>query len=186
MGNKRNKKKGGAPAPPLPRTPVRSRGNPSRNVALALLAAGAGVFLYAIATTRSEPPAASSSQRAAPTTTSARTRAYRFFESAEAAKPLPVTLSPSRFRDPIVAASYTIAQEIPEVLAQQPCLCGCDNPSDDHRSLLDCYADEHAATCMVCVKEAVYASRMTDAGRSPDWIRESILRHEFSTVDLGN
>ena len=112
-------------------------------------------------------------------------RTYRYVENPDDARPLPETLPPERFSHPEVANAYAIAQQIPEVLVQQPCLCGCDNPSDDHRSLLDCYVDEHAATCNVCIKEAVFAKKMTEAGKSGAWIRDAILRHEFSSVDVG-
>ena len=111
---------------------------------------------------------------------------YRYFENPDAARPLPVTLPPSQFQNEGIANSYAVAKEIPEVLAQQPCLCGCDNTSDDHRSLLDCYIDDHASGCMVCMKEAVYASEMTEAGESAEWIRDAILRNEFADTNIGN
>ena len=67
-----------------------------------------------------------------------------FYKNAEAAKPFPRLLPPSRFRGyPLVASAYKIAAQIPGVLAQQPCYCHCD--SFGHRSLLDCYASDHAA-----------------------------------------
>jgi len=39
---------------------------------------------------------------------------------------------------------------------------------------------------MVCMKEAVYASNMTEAGESADWIRDAILRNEFASTNIGN
>ncbi len=66
-----------------------------------------------------------------------------FFESEEAAKPFPATLSPASFGNPSVARAYRVAREIPEVLAQQPCYCYCDKFG--HRALLDCYRDNHGA-----------------------------------------
>ena len=65
-----------------------------------------------------------------------------FHGDVESAKPLPVTQAPSRFPTPFVARAYGIAQEIPEVLAQQPCYCHCERLG--HRSLLDCYTTDHA------------------------------------------
>ncbi len=66
------------------------------------------------------------------------------FHASEAeAKPFPETLSPSLFRDPVVAQAYRIAKRIPGVLAQQPCYCYCDRFG--HGSLLDCYRDDHGA-----------------------------------------
>lgn len=161
----------------------------ARVVALALLALGGGVFLYALSQNRAPKPAvtpAPSSVAAAPAPAPGQARTYRYFDDLDDARPFPATLAPERFQHPVVSKAYAIARQIPGVLAQQPCLCGCDNPSDDHRSLLDCYADEHAATCDVCIKEAVYAKKMTDAGKSAAWIRDAIVRHEFSNVDVGN
>ena len=66
-----------------------------------------------------------------------------FFASAEAAEPLPKTLSPKLFPDPNVAAAYRAAERIPSVLAQQPCYCHCDKFG--HRSLLDCFTTKHGA-----------------------------------------
>lgn len=153
---------------------------------------GTGVFLYALsseAPPASDAPAVSASRASAPVPpqrSATPSRRYTYFESVEAARPLPETLSPTAFRNPGIANAYAIAEDIPEVLAQQPCLCGCDNPSDDHRSLLDCFIDDHAAMCMVCLKEAVFAKQMTDAGESASWIRDAIVRHEFSNVSVGN
>ena len=66
-----------------------------------------------------------------------------FFASAEAAAPLPKTLSPKLFSDPYVVAAYRVAEVIPSVLAQQPCYCHCDKFG--HRSLLDCFTTKHGA-----------------------------------------
>lgn len=191
MGKKRNKHN--ERRQPSPAAPAARQGNRARLVAIPLLVLGAGVFLYALSLDGPAPSAASRDHghdhietNSSPQRAPGQTGRYRYFESAEDAHPLPVTLPPSAFPAGPVANAYAIAKEIPEVLAQQPCLCGCDNPSDDHRSLLDCYADEHAATCMVCIKEAVYAKQMTDAGESASWIRDAIVRHEFSDVNVGD
>jgi len=196
MGNKRKKKNRST------ETPVAETDSTSRNVdasastgrwiAVALLVLGAGVFLYAL--TSKGPASEASTPRASSTATVAsaprrdpgQSRSYRYFENPEAAHPLPVTLPPSQFQNAGIAHAYEVAKEIPEVLAQQPCLCGCDNTSDDHRSLLDCYIDEHASSCMICMKEAVFTEQMTKAGKSADWIRDAILRREFSDVNIGN
>ena len=39
---------------------------------------------------------------------------------------------------------------------------------------------------MVCLKEAVYAKQKTEAGESAAWIRDAIVRGEFSNVNIGN
>lgn len=164
--------------------------NAVRYVAIALLTLGACVFLYASlggSGSRTgivmSPSSASVRTQSAPP---AETRQFRYHDSEEEARPFPVTLPPSHFSNEGIANTYRIAKEIPGVLAQQPCLCGCDNASDDHSSLLDCYIDEHASTCLVCMKEAVLAEQMTEAGASAEEIREAILRHDFSEVVIGN
>jgi hypothetical protein len=66
-----------------------------------------------------------------------------FFTSEEAARLLPKTLAPGFFDHPKVAQAYRVAQQIPGVLAQQPCYCWCDKFG--HGSLLDCFASNHGA-----------------------------------------
>src|SRR5436305_1377933 len=76
--------------------------------------------------------------------------------------PLPATLASTQFTDPSIKEAYTVALKIPRVLAQQPCYCWCSRMG--HRSLLDCYRSNHAADCSICVKEALLANRMHNAG----------------------
>lgn len=56
--------------------------------------------------------------------------------------PRPATLSPELFSGK-VAKVYRIAQEMPELLEQMPCYCGC-YVSDRHQNNLDCYTDRHS------------------------------------------
>ncbi len=164
-----------------------SGGNSSRRVALGLLLAGGAVFVYAAVSPGSGP-----SKTVVPPT--ARTepaeqrneKEYNYFESAEAGKPFPRTLPATDFANPGIAKTYRIAGLIPEVLVQQPCLCGCDNKSDDHKSLLDCYKDDHASHCAVCLKEVILADNMTREGKTPKEIREAILDGAYSNVPIGN
>ena len=63
----------------------------------------------------------------------------------ESARPLPAPRPASRYKDfPIIERAYTVASEIPEVLALQPCYCYCDK-SAGHGSLADCWASDHGA-----------------------------------------
>lgn len=71
---------------------------------------------------------------------------FPYFDSAEEARPFPVTLPPTSYTNETLQHAYALAKEIPEVLVQLPCLCGCHSVSEDHGSLLDCYVDDHAAT----------------------------------------
>jgi hypothetical protein len=54
------------------------------------------------------------------------------------------TLDPSRFVGR-AAVAHQVAREIPDVLDQLYCYCGCDKLAG-HKSLLSCYTDGHAAT----------------------------------------
>ena len=95
------------------------------------------------------------------------------FERAEDAMPFPATLDPSEFKPGQVREAYRVAKEIPEVLVQQPCYCYCQNQG--HRSLLDCYKTGHAASCDICMKEALLAGRMHHEGKTPEQIRTAII-----------
>src|SRR4030043_1834874 len=55
-------------------------------------------------------------------------------KSIDARSGLPTTLDPDRFRGKAKAA-YTIAKEIPEILAKMPCFCECE--AYGHENLLD-------------------------------------------------
>jgi hypothetical protein len=54
------------------------------------------------------------------------------------------TLDPAQFVGK-AATAHRVAREIPEVLDQLYCYCGCDK-HQGHKSLLSCYTDGHAAT----------------------------------------
>jgi hypothetical protein len=57
-------------------------------------------------------------------------------------RPRPATPSPALFTGKL-AETYRIAKEVPELIEQMPCYCGCV-ASVNHQSNLDCYADRHA------------------------------------------
>jgi hypothetical protein len=57
-------------------------------------------------------------------------------------RPRPVTPSPALFSGK-TAQAYRIAKDVPELIEQMPCYCGCV-ASVNHQSNLDCYADRHA------------------------------------------
>ena len=84
--------------------------------------------------TQSRPPARQPTVRPSPP----------FHRNPEDAKPFPRLVPASYYRSqPLVARAYRIAAAMPEVLAQQPCYCYCDQVG--HGSLLDCYASAHGA-----------------------------------------
>ena len=161
--------------------------NFSRWIALGVLLAGSTVFLYATMS-----PGGSSTKTVVPAVTQTEPdeqnneQEFNYFDSAEAGKPFSRTLPATDFMNPAISKAYRIAGLIPEVLVQQPCLCGCDNPSDDHQSLLDCYKDDHASHCAVCIKEVLYADSRTRDGMSPKEIRNEILKGAYSSVPIGD
>lgn len=97
--------------------------------------------------------------------------------------PLPETLSPSLFTEPVAQNAYSIAARIKKVLYQQPCYCHCDR-SQGHGSLLDCFTARHAAECGVCTREDFYAYEQTRKGTTPAKIREGIERGDWRNVDM--
>jgi len=76
---------------------------------------------------------------------------------------------------PRVARTYALVAEIPHVIDGIYCYCACSEHSG-HYSLLDCYKDDHAARCDVCLSEADMAHRMHREGKSLDEIRTAIDR----------
>jgi hypothetical protein len=76
---------------------------------------------------------------------------------------------------PRVARTYALVAEIPHVIDGIYCYCACSEHSG-HYSLLDCYRDDHAARCDVCLSEADMAHQMHRDGRSLDEIRAAIDR----------
>jgi len=103
-----------------------------------------------------------------------------YFQRAEDAMPFPNTLDPARFDNPYIRRAYQVAKDDPAVLAQQPCYCYCQR--EGHRSLLDCFATKHGATCGTCVKEAVLAGQMHQQGKSAAEIRAAIIQGQWKNV----
>ncbi|HKT47724.1 MAG TPA: CYCXC family (seleno)protein [Candidatus Acidoferrales bacterium] len=97
--------------------------------------------------------------------------------------PLPSTMAPSSFPDPVVQNAYALAAKIKRVLYQEPCYCHCDR-SAGHNSLLDCFASRHGSGCGVCIEEDIYSYEQTRKGKTPAQIREGIIHGDWKTVDL--
>jgi len=110
-------------------------------------------------------------------------RVPAFFASADSARPLPKVLDPKLFSTPVVARAYGYAAEAPEIFAQQPCYCACDN-SYGHRSLLDCYASDHSAGCELCLQEGLLIHELVKNGKSAAEIRDVIIRGDWRNVQL--
>ena len=100
------------------------------------------------------------------------------FMSAEEAKNLKPTLPPEQFQGKIRAA-YAAVREIPQTIAQLPCYCRCDR-SAGHKSLYDCFRDDHGANCSTCMDSALVALKMEKEQRmTPEQIREALIK-EYS------
>jgi hypothetical protein len=100
-------------------------------------------------------------------------RVPAFYESAPST--LPSVLPSEKFIGKTRAA-YMAVSEIPETIAQLPCYCHCDE-AHGHKSLHSCFETTHAASCAVCVDEALLAYRLQKQEKlTPAQIRERIVR----------
>ena len=103
-----------------------------------------------------------------------------YFQSAKDAMPFPAALDPAAFKNPVIREAYQVAKDIPEVLVEQPCYCYCQRKG--HRGLLDCFKTDHAASCNICIKEALLAGEMHRRGKSAEEIRNAIIQGEWASV----
>jgi len=94
-----------------------------------------------------------------------------------AAGRLSLVLDPAQFTGE-VRKSYQAARDNPKLFSQLHCYCGCDI-SNGHQNLLDCYRGPHAATCEICVGEALEAQKLTQQGMPVEQIRDA-LRSRFA------
>ena len=140
-------------APPSPATsapaPTQKGWGAAPVLAVGLLVLGAAVFFIAAfedSTVESSLQPASDLSASAYNLGNQPAKPFPYYDSVEEALPFPVTLPPNTYENETLQTTYAIAKEIPEVLVQLPCLCGCHGASEDHGSLLDCYVDNHAAT----------------------------------------
>ena len=82
-------------------------------------------------------------------------------------------LSPTLFSDEKTRAAYQVAKEIPEVLEQLPCFCGCMT-SFGHKNNLFCFKDQHGSGCTICQDIALDARKMHDQGMPIAQIQDNI------------
>jgi Protein of unknown function with PCYCGC motif len=84
------------------------------------------------------------------------------------------TMDPSYFsKDPKARAAYQVAEDMPEVLAELPCFCGCMTALG-HESNLFCFRDEHGSACDICEDIALDARDMHAKGFSIERIKQAI------------
>jgi uncharacterized protein with PCYCGC motif len=88
------------------------------------------------------------------------------------------TLDPARFAkgfEPGVLEGYEIARKHPATLDRLHCFCECaESPMFQHRTLLTCFVDNHAAGCGICLSEARLAGELKERGVSDDEIRVTV------------
>jgi Protein of unknown function with PCYCGC motif len=82
-------------------------------------------------------------------------------------------LSPALFTDAKARAAYQTAKDIPEVLEQLPCFCGC-MMERGHKNNLFCFMDQHGSVCDICEDIALDARDMHDKGVPIAQIQENI------------
>ena len=94
-------------------------------------------------------------------------------DSAGGSAALVATLDPASY-DGRTREAYQVAKDIPEVLAELPCFCGCANQG--HRSNLYCFKDNHGQDCAMCQDIALVARALHDQGNDVDKIRDEIIK----------
>jgi hypothetical protein len=87
-------------------------------------------------------------------------------------KPTIETLAPSNFTG-TARMAYQAAKEIPEILNQLPCFCGCMQ-NFGHKSNLYCFRDNHGVECSMCQDIALDALQMHKSGMTFDRIRQHV------------
>ena len=96
------------------------------------------------------------------------------FETAPPAGSLAATLAPEQFTG-LTREAYRAVRESPQLIAQMPCYCHCDE-GFGHKSLHSCFEDDHAAHCSICVEEALAAYKLQkDQRLSAPEIRKRII-----------
>jgi hypothetical protein len=98
-------------------------------------------------------------------------------------KPNVSTLDPLQFSGRVRRA-YEAAREVPEVLAQLPCYCGCMS-NFGHRNNLDCFHDAHGVECTMCQDIAIEARDMWNNGFEITRIRQAIKDRHGRFAALG-
>jgi uncharacterized protein with PCYCGC motif len=139
---------------------------------IVLLALGAGLMVW-----NSTQRKVSHNHVATPANTSAespvtpRVPAYQLTADVKGLHP---TLAPNEFFGK-AREGYAAAKAIPEILAQLPCYCHCDQ-SLGHKSLHTCFESDHASHCVICIDEALLALKLQKEDHlSPEQIRQTII-----------
>ena len=140
--------------------------------------------LTGLALVRAQNPSRNPSSAAQPSAATAPAERVPAYHKHAPKGPLPATLDPKLFPDPLNQKVYAIAAKEKKILYQQPCYCGCDREEVHHKSLLDCYVDRHASFCATCRMEAVFAYQEHRKGKTAAQIRQEIISGKWRNVDL--
>ena len=74
-----------------------------------------------------------------------------------------VPANPFDREDELAQAATLLAKENRELLDSMYCYCNCKE-TIGHKSLLSCYADNHAVSCGICQDQAFYAASRFQGG----------------------
>jgi len=164
MGKKSKAKAGRSEAKPE----IKSRSGRNN---LWLIVGGAAIMIAIVCVTLHTSSTNSADSSASTGTSNAKT-----FDGNKGHATLISTLDPSQFAGKARAA-YQAAKEIPEVLVELPCFCGCmDSKELGHKNNLYCFADSHGNICDLCQTIALEAKEMHRKGMSTETIRSNIKK----------
>ncbi|MEP6802686.1 MAG: PCYCGC motif-containing (lipo)protein [Acidobacteriota bacterium] len=87
-------------------------------------------------------------------------------------------LDPAKFStwdNPDVKKSYEAAKKYPDTMDRLHCFCECkESPREHHKTLLTCFASEHAAGCGICQHEALMAAKLKEQGASDEEVEITV------------
>ncbi|MFN2385536.1 MAG: CYCXC family (seleno)protein [Thermoanaerobaculia bacterium] len=93
----------------------------------------------------------------------------------------PKLFADTRIYEAEVPRAYEVARKYPATLDRLHCFCECqESPKFEHKTLLTCFTDEHAAGCGICIKEALVAAELKGRGASDAEI-ETLVEGSFKT-----
>ena len=87
-------------------------------------------------------------------------------------------LDPAQFAqgyEPEVRKSYEAAKKYPDLIDRIHCFCECkESKRENHKTLLTCFTNLHAAGCGICQHEAIMAAQLKDKGASDDEVEITV------------
>ena len=90
-------------------------------------------------------------------------------------------MEPLFFPEGRVREAYAIAHQIPAVLNQLYCWCGCTQRGV-HRSALECFESTHAANCDVCLANAEVAWEVMQQGTTDAAEIQAVLDARYGRI----